>query len=117
MEGQNGYYGNVNINHYDGSDNTLAHTTCLSNRYGSLIGPLKSRDPNGGTGTDGAEGNIGSPIISGYAKVYNAVWNDICDCITVPEDTDLEYGYCYCYDGSTYHKSRSYLEDGFIGIH
>ena len=50
-------------------------------------------------------------------EIYNSVWNDLVDCIEVPEDTDLEYGYCYCFDGNTYHKSEKYMEDGIIGIH
>lgn len=50
-------------------------------------------------------------------EIYNAVWNDLVDCIEVPDDTDLEYGCCYCFDGKTYHKSKDYMEDGIIGIH
>lgn len=51
------------------------------------------------------------------AEVYGAVWNDLADCIIVPEDTDLEYGYAYCFDGKNYYKSSKYLDDGFIGVH
>ena len=50
-------------------------------------------------------------------EVYNAVWNDLVDCIEVPDSTELEFGYCYCFDGETYHKSREYMEDGIVGIH
>lgn len=50
-------------------------------------------------------------------SVYNAVWNDMVDCIEVPEDTKLEYGRCYIYDGETYKPSTKYLDDGIIGIH
>ena len=50
-------------------------------------------------------------------EIYNSVWNDLVDCIEVPPSTYLEYGYCYCYDGITYHKSKKYMEDGIIGIH
>lgn len=49
--------------------------------------------------------------------VYNAIWNDMVDCIDVPEDTDLEYGYCYCFDGEKYQKSSKYLDPQVIGIH
>lgn len=50
-------------------------------------------------------------------SVYNAVWNDLVDCIPVPDDTELDFGYCYCFDGEKYYKSSKYLEDGIIGIH
>lgn len=51
------------------------------------------------------------------SAVYNAVWNDLADAIEVPENTDLTPGYCYCFDGANYNKSKEYMEDGFIGIH
>ena len=54
--------------------------------------------------------------ITGSA-VYGAVWNDIADCIPVPEDTELEFGRCYCFDGEKYYKSEKYMDDGVIGIH
>lgn len=50
-------------------------------------------------------------------SAYNAVWNDIADCIEVPEDTELEYGRAYCTDGEKFYKSTKYLDDGYIGIH
>lgn len=49
--------------------------------------------------------------------VYNAVWNDLADCIDVPEDTVMEPGYAYCFDGERYYKSTKYLDDGFVGIY
>ena len=54
--------------------------------------------------------------ITGSA-VYNAVWNDLADAIEVPENTELEYGYCYCFDGINYYKSTKYLDDCILGIH
>ena len=50
-------------------------------------------------------------------NVYNAVWNDMVDCINVPEDTVLEPGYAYCFDGQNYKKTQNYLDQTFIGIH
>ena len=50
-------------------------------------------------------------------KVYNAVWNDLADCIPVDNDCELIPGYCYCFDGEKYYKSSKYLDDGIIGIH
>ena len=51
------------------------------------------------------------------SAVYGAVWNDLADCIEVSENTKLEYGRCYCFDGEKYNKSSKYLDDGIIGIH
>ena len=51
------------------------------------------------------------------SQVYNAVWNDLADAIVVDDEADLEFGYCYCFDGEHYYKSRKYLDDGIIGIH
>lgn len=48
---------------------------------------------------------------------YNAVWNDIVDCIEVPDDTELEYGRAYCFNGEKFYFSTKYLDDGYIGIH
>ena len=48
---------------------------------------------------------------------YNAVWNDIVDCIEVPDNTELEFGRAYCTNGCKFYKSRKYLDDGYIGIH
>lgn len=63
------------------------------------------------TGGLGVQGNL-------YAsQVWGCVWNDLVDCIDVPSDTELEHGYCYCFDGEKYYKSSKYLDDGIIGIH
>ena len=50
-------------------------------------------------------------------KVYNAVWNDLADCIEVDEDCTPIPGYCYCFDGEKYYKSTKYMDDGIIGLH
>lgn len=49
--------------------------------------------------------------------VHNAVWNDVADCIPVPEDTELEFGYCYKFDGNNYTKTSKYSDFQYIGIH
>lgn len=49
--------------------------------------------------------------------VHNAVWNDVADCIPVPEDTELEFGYCYKFDGNNYTKTSKYSDSQYIGIH
>ena len=50
-------------------------------------------------------------------NVYNAVWNDLVDCIEIQESLKPEFGYCYCFDGKEYHKSSKYRDDGIVGIH
>lgn len=50
------------------------------------------------------------------AAVHNAVWNDLVDCMEVPEDTSLEYGYCYSWEGNTVIKSTRSSKN-CIGIH
>lgn len=50
-------------------------------------------------------------------KVYNAVWNDIADWIEVPNETILEPGKCYVFDGKNYVFSKKYMDEGIIGIH
>ena len=55
-----------------------------------------------------------SPIAG--EKVFNAVWNDLADCIPVNKEAVIEPGYCYCFDGEKYYKSTKYLEKGIIGI-
>lgn len=63
-----------------------------------------------------ATGSIvsGSPIMG--SRVFNAVWNDLADCIPVNKEAVIEPGYCYCFDGEKYYKSTKYLEKGIIGI-
>lgn len=58
---------------------------------------------------------VGGDIVGD--NIYNAVWNDMVDCIPVQEDLELEYGKCYCFDGERYYLSSKYLDDGIIGIH
>ena len=48
--------------------------------------------------------------------VYNAVWNDLADCIPVDDKCKVEPGYCYCFDGEKYYKATKYLDEGIVGI-
>ena len=50
------------------------------------------------------------------ASIYNAVWNDLADCIPVDDECKVESGYCYCFDGERYYKSTKYLDEGIVGI-
>ena len=68
------------------------------------------------TSTGGITGSS-TGVIQGFGSVYGAVWNDLADCLLVPEDTVLEPGYCYCFDGEKYYKSIKYLDEGIMGIH
>ena len=54
--------------------------------------------------------------IKSNTGVYNAVWNDLADCIPVDDECKVEPGYCYCFDGEKYYKSSKYLDEGIIGI-
>ena len=87
----------------------------------TFSGPITFSNATASTST-----STGAVVISGGlgvqgniygSKVWGCVWNDLADCIDVPESTDLEYGYCYCFDGENYYKSTEYLNDGIIGIH
>lgn len=75
--------------------------------------------------TDSTNNTSGAVIVSGglgvakniyAAAVHNAVWNDLVDCMEVPEDTSLEFGYCYSWDGDSVIKSTRSSKN-CIGIH
>ena len=52
------------------------------------------------------------------AAVHNAVWNDLVDCIEVPDGTELEYGYCYALTGTSCEKtSKRAQRDAILAIH
>lgn len=72
-----------------------------------------------GNGTDTSTSR-GDLYVKGHifaGKVHNAIWNDLVDCIPVNEDIQLEYGYCYSFDGEKYYKSNKHCDSQFIGIH
>lgn len=54
-----------------------------------------------------------------YASaVHNAVWNDLVDCIEVPEGTELDYGYCYALTPTSCEKtSKRAQKDAILAIH
>ena len=91
-----------------GGANTFSGPITFSNATASTSTSTGAVVISGGLGV---QGNIYG------SKVWGCVWNDLADCIEVPENTDLEYGYCYCFDGKNYYKSTEYLDDGIIGIH
>ena len=99
----------------------------------TIVDFRKTANSWSGTQTITAAGAVTSGSTSGaltvstggiYAKsgiksdtgVYNAVWNDLADCIPVDDECKVEPGYCYCFDGEKYYKSTKYLDEGIIGI-
>lgn len=104
---------------YDDAGKPIAVATLAG--ANTFSGPITFSNTTASTST-----STGAVVISGGlgvqgniygSKVWGCVWNDLADCIDVPEDTELEYGYCYCFDGEKYYKSTEYLENGIIGIH
>lgn len=63
---------------------------------------------------DGSIINANSGTISGFTKVYNAIWNDYADFIAYEEDG--EPGYCYVKDGDKIRKSQKKAEKATVGI-
>ena len=73
-----------------------------------------------GNKTPGDDGTATALYCTGgisAAKVYNAVWNDLADSIEVPQDTELEYGYCYKYKNGKVYKTDEYADPNVLGIH
>lgn len=93
---------------------TTANTFTQVNNFSAASTVTNSS--TSGTITISTGGLVASSGIKG-AKVYNAVWNDLTDLIPVDDECELEFGRCYCFDGSKYYKSRKYLDEGIIGIH
>lgn len=94
----------------------LANTWFQKQTY-SAAGSVDSSSSVGAGAINVSSGGIvASGGIKGN-KVYNAVWNDLADCIPVDDGCTLEPGRCYVFDGERYTKSSRYLDDGIIGIH
>lgn len=68
---------------------------------------------NGNLGVSGAINASGE--ITG-SKVWNAVWNDIADAITVEQDIKFEPGYAYAFDGEKWFKTKG-KDSPYFGIH
>ena len=73
-------------------------------------------DSTSGALTVSTGGIYAASGIKSNTGVYNAVWNDLADCIPVDDECKVEPGYCYCFDGEKYYKSSKYLDEGIIGI-
>ena len=78
--------------------------------------PAASSITDGTASLNVAGGILAVDGIKSATGVYNAVWNDLADCIPVDDECKVEPGYCYCFDGERYYKSTKYLDEGIIGI-
>ena len=78
--------------------------------------PAASSITDGTASLNVAGGILAVDGIKSATGVYNAVWNDLADCIPVDDECKVEPGYCYCFDGEKYYKSSKYLDEGIIGI-
>lgn len=99
------------------TNNNTAYTSWTKRTAGPtviVLSPMNSLNANSTEGYPAGVGVAGRVVGD---NVYNAVWNDMVDCINVPEDTELEPGYAYKFDGEKYLKTTQYLDPGFIGIH
>ena len=91
----------------DAKSMTLTTSSGASLNINNTLG---NKNPDGGTAV-ACNGGIRA------AKVYNAVWNDLADSIEVPQDTELEYGYCYKYKNGKVYKTNEYTDPNVLGIH
>lgn len=101
------FVGYVTVTSEDGASKSV----CISRDSGTERGVKVER-----TETTTAEGETIGTYHLYAGAVHNAVWNDLADCIEVPEDTDLEFGYCYSWNGNKVEKT-SRKSKNCIGIH
>lgn len=113
------------ITTYTSYVNTDSTTTSNNTRYTSItkrstgpavliVSPINSVNESDSAGSPAGLGVAGS--LWGDA-VYDVLWNDIVDCVEVPEETNLEYGYCYAFDGTSYLKTSKYADPQYFAIH
>jgi hypothetical protein len=82
--------------------------------YGS---DLVTMNPSTGTITaSNIDGAGRGGVISGFSKVYNAVWNDYADYITVEPDTPKTPGRVIIFDGHYHKAATEYAQPGALGI-
>lgn len=89
--------------------------------FGSGVGlyasDLVTMNPSTGTITaSNIDGAGRGGVISGFSKVYNAVWNDYADYISLEGPTPIIPGRVYSYNGHFHQIASSYAEMGVIGI-
>ena len=114
------------------SDSTITNTTSGSTITLTGVGAIDAKSMTLNAPSSGASLNISNTLGNknpdsgtalactggiSAAKVYNAVWNDLADSIEVPQDTELEYGYCYKYKNGKVYKTDEYADSNVLGIH
>ena len=104
------YNGGLSIIDLRQTENSWSGTQTIS-----AAGEVTS-DSTSGALTVSTGGIYAASGIKSNTGVYNAVWNDLADCIPVDDECKVEPGYCYCFDGEKYYKSSKYLDEGIIGI-
>ena len=105
------YNGGLSIIDLRQTENSWAQTQTITFNGGTVDSGSTSGALTVSTGGIYARSGIKSDT-----GVYNAVWNDLADCIPVDDECKVEPGYCYCFDGEKYYKSTKYLDEGIIGI-
>lgn len=105
------YNGGVTIVDFRKTENSWEQKQTIA-----FNGGLVSKDSASGALTVSTGGIYAKSGIKSDTGVYNAVWNDLADCIPVDDECKVEPGYCYCFDGEKYYKSTKYLDEGIVGI-
>ncbi len=107
------YNGGITIVDFRQTENSWSNRQTISYSTGTV-------DRNTLDGSNAAlsvEGGVyATSGIMSATGVYNAVWNDLADCIPVDDECKVEPGYCYCFDGKKYYKATKYLDEGIVGI-
>ena len=107
------YNGGITIVDLRKTENSWSNRQTISHSAGTV----DRNTQNGSTAALSVEGGVyATSGIMSATGVYNAVWNDLADCIPVDDECKVEPGYCYCFDGAKYYKSTKYLDEGIIGI-
>ena len=105
------YNGGLSIIDLRQTENSWAQTQTITFNGGTVDSGSTS-----GALTVSTGGIYAASGIKSNTGVYNAVWNDLADCIPVDDECKVEPGYCYCFDGEKYYKSTKYLDEGIVGI-
>ena len=107
------YNGGITIVDFRKTENSWSNRQTISHSTGTVDRNTK----NGSTAALSVEGGVyATSGIMSATGVYNAVWNDLADCIPVDDECKVEPGYCYCFDGEKYYKATKYLDEGIVGI-
>ena len=109
--------GNLNV---DGTLNCTGAATVSGSLSVTGTSTLNGATINGNlnvnTGSTGPGNIVAAGTITG-TRVYNAVWNDIADAITVEDQAvTFEPGYAYAYNGREWFKTKD-KNSPYFGIH